>query len=71
MGAGQRISSAACRVRAAYSLSSEAPIPLPGNNPAMVPATEAAIPSLPLSAVDQSTPPANPWSPRVGHPLHP
>ena len=38
-----RVFSAACRVRAAYSLSSEAPILLPVNNPAMVPASVAAI----------------------------
>ena len=53
------VSSAACRVRAAHSLSSEAPIPLPGNNPAMVPATVAAIPCLPLPAVDLGTPPGD------------
>ena len=43
--------------------SREAPIPLPGNNPAMVPATVAAIPGLPLRAVNPSTPPATPPSP--------
>ena len=40
----------------------EAPIPLPGNNPVMVPTTVAAIPSLPLPAI--------PPSPRAVHPLH-
>ena len=45
------------RVRTAYSLSSEAPIPLPGNSPALVSATVAAIPCLPLPAVDLGTPP--------------
>ena len=66
-----RVSSAACRARTAYSLSSEAPIPLPGNNPVMVPAAVAAIPCLPLPAVDPCTLPATPPSPRPGHPLHP
>ena len=54
-----RVSDAACRKRAAYSRSawsSEAPISPPGNDPAMVPATVAAIPSLPLPTVDPSTP---------------
>ena len=51
--------SVACCVRAAHSLSSEAPIPLPGNSPAMVPATVAAIPCLPLPAVDLGTPPGD------------
>ena len=64
-------SSAACRVWAAYSLSSEAPIPLPGNNPAIVPATVAAIPGLPFPAVAPCKPPAMPPSPRAGYPLHP
>ena len=53
-----RVSDAACRKRAAYSRSawsSEAPISPPGNDPAMVPATVAAIPSLPLPTVDPST----------------
>ena len=63
--------SAACRVRAAYSLSSEAPSPLSANNPAMVHATVAAILGLPLPAVDPCTPPAMPPSPRADHPLHP
>ena len=52
-----RVSDAACRKRAAYSRSawsSEAPIPLPGNSPAMVRATVAAIRGLPLPAVDPS-----------------
>ena len=69
-----RVSDAACRKRAAYSRSawsSEAPIPLPGNSPAMVPTTVAAIPGLPLPAVDPCTLPATPPSPRPGHPLHP
>ena len=66
-----RVSSAACRAWTAYSLSSEAPIPLPGNNPVMVPAAVAAIPCLPLPAVDPCTLPATPPSPRPGHPLHP
>ena len=69
-----RVSDAACRKRAAYSRSawsSEAPIPLPGNSPAMVPAAVAAIPCLPLPAVDPCTLPATPPSPRPGHPLHP
>ena len=57
-----RVSSAPCRVRAAYSLSSEAPIPPPGNYPAMVSATVAAIPGLPLPAVDPCTLPATPPS---------
>ncbi len=65
------VSSAACRVRAAYSLSSEAPIPLPGNNPAMVPATVAAIPGLPLPAVDLGTPRRCRRALCAGHPLHP
>ena len=53
-----RVSDAACRKRAEYSRSawsSEAPIPLPGNNPAIVPATVAAIPSLLLPSVDPCT----------------
>ena len=50
------------RVRIAYSLSSEAPIPLPGNSLAMIPATVAAIPGLPLPAVDPCTLPATPPS---------
>ena len=37
----------------------------------MVPATVAAIPGLPLPAVDLGTPPAMSPSPRAGHPLHP
>ena len=65
------VSSAACCVRATHSLSSEAPIPLPGNSPAMVPATVATIPCLPLPAVDLGTPPAMSPSPRAVHPLHP
>ena len=36
----------------------EAPIPLWGNNPAMVPAIVAAIPGLPLPVADLGTPPA-------------
>ena len=58
-----RVSDAACRKRAAYSRSawsSEAPIPLPGNSPAMVSAAVAAIPCLPLPAVDLGTPPPSP-----------
>ena len=61
-----RVSDTACRKRAAYSRSawsSEAPIPLPGNSPAMVPAAVAAIPCLPLPAVDLGTPPAMSPSP--------
>ena len=41
----------------------EASIPLPGNNPAMVLATVAAVPGLPLPAVDRGTHPAIPPSP--------
>ena len=37
----------------------------------MVPATAAAIPGLPLPAVDSCTPLATPPSSRPGHPLHP
>ena len=63
-----RVSDAACRKRAANSRSawsSEAPIPLPGNSPAMVPAAVAAIPCLPLPAVGLGTPPPPPaMSPR-------
>ena len=50
------------RVRTAYSLSSEAPIPLPGYYPALVSAMVAAIPGLPLPAVDPCTLPATPPS---------
>ena len=44
-----RVSSAACRARTAYSLSSEAPIPLPGNSPAMVPSHRGRDPGLAAS----------------------
>ena len=50
-------------VRAAHSLSNEAPISLPRNSSAMVPTTVAAIPDLPFPAVNPSTPPATPPSP--------
>ena len=69
-----RVSDAACRKRAAYSRSawsSEAPIPLPGNSPAMVPAAVAAIPCLPLPAVDLGTPRRCRRALCAGHPLHP
>ena len=70
-----RVSDAACRKRAAYSRSawsSEAPIPLPGNSPAMVPAAVAAIPCLLLPAVDLGTPPRRCRRALcAGHPLHP
>ena len=69
-----RVSDAACRKRAAYSRSawsSEAPIPLPGNSPAMVRAAVVAIPCLPLPAVDLGTPRRCRRALCAGHPLHP
>ena len=70
-----RVSDAACRKRAAYSRSawsSEAPIPLPGNSPAMVPAAVAASRACRFRLWTWAPPPRR--SRRAlcaGHPLHP
>ena len=65
---GTPLTPAACRVRAAYSLSSEAPIPLPGNDPAMVRAT---VPRSGACRRGSVYAPGDTAEPRPGHPLHP